>query len=995
MQVGKRFYDDDKYHLCIKMISTALKAHYDISEESVDPEVTIDDMAREKSILKSKTRVPGVPIHISDEATTCIPSPALGFSSIYVGLGLRGNSDQEQVVASSSFQCENAEVLMSALLTMAQAYFEIKKFPQALTFSKQCLSIALDFHSKEYEIKAYVKLANTYQRLGDYLQAISTNGKLLAVGRDLANASEGASLHQEYWGSDVERKAVWNMSVVYKLIGNYEQALRYANEHVEVVKCIDQESLTEAYSYLGELELAQGNREKALECHKLELRLCKRFNDRPGMAYAYGNIAGVYASMGNFKTATVYHEQHRALARMLCDRVSELIAIKQVGDMHRLMGDHVKALGFYDQHLKLAKVNKMEALQCKVYGLIGSCLWKLGQLHHAQYNFALCLKMASELGELEEELDCKFSLAQITKLLGQHETCRQYYNDVIPALEHKILVKEGQSIAYKDKLLRKLKECYIELQEVLIEMGCPDEALEIAEHCRCRGYVSILRHQKMFADKTSQRSQALSAYSLSEIVDIVNGQEAAVILYSIIHSGYLVWILIPGKGVVKFHQYKTCTHFNLEETIKHCIEELHKGSENSYNFDHRAMPRHGAKDTAESDIKERPATASTGYCNSCEFLLSDNLAPLQKLHRVLLTSVEEELNALGDEARKVVVIPDSILNSVPYPSLQSSSGSYLHEGFQIRVLPCIRALSLQSRTTLGDQSLSSSKPKERCKVVVAGNPQISTVQLNGEVWRPIGKSDLAEQEVTTIASLLGVDPIVGRQATKDCILSSLSEASVVHLATFGSWTEGCLALTPNPHHHGNPPPEESYLVTSSDLVQLSLRTKLVVLSACCGCGHHYCQLKQVNFNLATALLACGVQTVVMPLWSIPQFSLMNLFYYFYSALEQVQYPMSPSPSPFRSFLLYYLCSFLSFFFLSCDVFFFTVFFNFFNPSILPSSLPLSLPSSFPPLPPSSLPPFLPSSLPHPFLPASLPSFIFFLPPPLHFSSSSMQYRAKL
>ena len=115
----------------------------------------------------------------------------------------------------------------------------------------------------------------------------------------------------------------------------------------------------------------------------------------------------------------------------------------------------------------------------------------------------------------------------------------------------------------------------------------------------------------------------------------------------------------------------------------------------------------------------------------------------------------------------------------------------------------------------------------------------------------------------------------------------LPQTSVVHLVTYGSWPDACIALSPNTHHYGDPPSEDAFLVKVSDIAMLKLSAKLVVLNACCGCGHQYCQLKHASFHLATALLAAGAQSVIIPLWSAPQATMLNLFYKFYSGLEEV------------------------------------------------------------------------------------------------------------
>ena len=885
--MGKRLLETGNYKMCISVISTALKTHYGwdpvhlmYSEESAEN-------LRGKSVLKQGTEdeINTDDSHVADELQSSLPNPVFGFSSIYLATGYHGDDDDERgSTEDGRVSSQESRAVMLALLIMSEAHFNLYQYKEALLASRQCLAMALDLRDKEFEIKSYVKLANIHHRLAQYTQAVSYNGKLLAVGRDLGKSGDEEEKHKEYWNSDLERRAVWNLSAAYKLMGDYEKALQHAQEYMEVVKFIDQENLTTAHSNLGELELLQGNYEKSLKCHKTELQLCKKFDDHCGAAYAYGNIGMVYAYMGNFKNAAVNHEQHMKLAQSLNDKASELIALRNFGCMHKLKGEYAQAVSYFEKHLQLVKVNKLDELQCKAYSLIGACYKEMHQLHHAQYYYETCLKLATEHNDLEDELECRLALAQITKSMRNFESCRQYFHKAIPVLEEKLLSKHGKSLIIKDPLLKKLDQCYRDLQEALIEMNLADEALEIAEHCRSRILVNILRHQNILTNSEACSSEPLiPPHSTNDIVDIVSNQQASILFFSVIPSGFLSWLLSPGKGVVQYHWHKCCDHCSFADKIKLCIEELHSGSQESYSLDHRALPDEETIKSHESPDQEKNKKS----CYSCKFLYSAKLTALQKLYHLLLSPVEDELKtSLRSGTSELVIIPDLEVNAVPFPCLQDQEGRYLHEVFSVRILPCIRSISQQMETSKCSPS-ALNKDQGSPKIIVQGNPNISNVDLNGKIWHPVNKSDLAEEEVNTIASLLGVNPVSGCQATKEHFLEALPEASVVHLVTYGSWPDACIAMSPDIHHHSNHPPAESFLVTVSDIALLKLSAKLVVLNACCGCAHQYCQLKHVSFHLAMVLLAAGVESVIMPLWSTPQAALLNLFYKFYSGLEEV------------------------------------------------------------------------------------------------------------
>lgn len=868
--LGKRFHKSNISSLSIDILTTALTSHCNMNKSSTSyqaPEIKGMDTEDNQISLAN----------ISDHLLA--PTKKHCLSSMYITTGYHGDTSETTLVEEKIEKSPtiDSQTIMSALATLGLAYFASNKLKQALIYSKQCLMLALECENKKYELKSYVQLSNIHQRLGDYLQAISYNGKLLAVGRDLEK-NDMKSQHEAFWNKDIERKAVWNLSAAYKSLGDFKTALKYAYEYMELVKVIDQENLTVAYSNLGQLELLLGNCASALEFHKMEVRISKNFDDKESMAYAYGNVGKVYAGMKNFKQAEINHMQHLTIAQSISDRVCELVAVKQLGDMFRLMGDFGKALQQYDKHLSQVKVNKLEeSLQCEVYGLIGLCYWKLNQLYRAQHNFEQCLKLATQIGDKEEELNARLSLAKIMKALRLHEKCRQYYNEVIPVLEHRLFMKQEDQVMQEDELVDKLADCYGDLQEVLIEMDCVKEALEICEHWKSKLLINIFRSRNILRTDEGILHEDLSPYNAAEIFKLVDSSESLVLMFSRVKSGFMSWLLAPGKGVLKFYRYKNCEHVSVEDRIKQCIERLHDSCKTNYKCDQRSLP-----DAGEKCPSQEQSAIQQNSCFVCEFSNS-SLTPLQMLYNILIDPFREELQKEDKEvlSNELIIVPDSQLNPVPFPSLQNAKGDCLYQKYGVSIMPCIRALSHKNRpprkaTTDGD-----------FKILVAGNPKIPSVDLNGVAWQPPGEGILAEKEVTSIATLLGVDPVTGCQATKECIIETLSKSSLAHLVTYGSWKKSCLAFAPNRHCHGDRPVEDSYLLSVSDLLSIDLTAKLIVISSCCSCSHKFCYLKQVNLSLATAFLAAGAQAVIIPLWSVEQPTLMKFYYHMYCDLEKV------------------------------------------------------------------------------------------------------------
>lgn len=163
-----------------------------------------------------------------------------------------------------------------------------------------------------------------------------------------------------------------------------------------------------------------------------------------------------------------------------------------------------------------------------------------------------------------------------------------------------------------------------------------------------------------------------------------------------------------------------------------------------------------------------------------------------------------------------------------------------------------------------------------------------------------------------VSELLGCQPLVGSMATKERVMSALTQAECVHFATHVSWKLSALVLTPNTE--GNPagskssfghpytipeslrvqddasdvesisdcPPLRELLLTAADLLDLRLSVKLVVLSSSQEANGRVTADGLVA--LTRAFLAAGAQCVLVALWPVPVAASKMFVHAFYSSL---------------------------------------------------------------------------------------------------------------
>ena len=161
-----------------------------------------------------------------------------------------------------------------------------------------------------------------------------------------------------------------------------------------------------------------------------------------------------------------------------------------------------------------------------------------------------------------------------------------------------------------------------------------------------------------------------------------------------------------------------------------------------------------------------------------------------------------------------------------------------------------------------------------------GDPVVGRVRYKGcrKTFTPL---PCARKEAEMIGQLLGAQPLLGQCATKQAVLERLHSVSLIHFAAHGNAERGEIALSPlRPSR--KIPKEKEYLLTMSDISQVQLRAKLVVLS-CCHSGRGQIRVEGV-VGIARAFLGSGARSVLVALWAIQDSATEQLMCRFYEHL---------------------------------------------------------------------------------------------------------------
>ncbi|MGH0142456.1 UNVERIFIED_CONTAM: hypothetical protein FKN15_001905 [Acipenser sinensis] len=290
-----------------------------------------------------------------------------------------------------------------------------------------------------------------------------------------------------------------------------------------------------------------------------------------------------------------------------------------------------------------------------------------------------------------------------------------------------------------------------------------------------------------------------------------------------------------------------------------------------------------------------------------------NKPPLRALYDLLIAPMEGGLmHSSGPVGRhrQLILVLEGELYLIPFTLLKgSSSNEYLYERFSLIAIPSIQSLSSTAKSHSKKNAPTYSSPTSMAAVI--GNPKLPSSIMDRWLWGPMPS---AEEEAYMVSELLGCQPLVGPAATKERVMSALSQAECIHFATHMSWKLAALVLTPHSDgssgggggkgSYGNSytipeslrmqddasdvesitdsPPLQEFLLTAADILDLRLPVKLVVL------GSYQESNSKVTadgvIGLTRAFLAAGAQCVLVSLWPVPVAASKMFVHAFYSAL---------------------------------------------------------------------------------------------------------------
>ena len=610
-----------------------------------------------------------------------------------------------------------------------------------------------------------------------------------------------------------------------------------------------------AYTNLGTAYRCLGNYEKAIVFHQQSLTIAKEIRSKGTERRAYTNLGNAYFSLGNYEKAIEFHQQSLSIAKEIGDRGTEGAAYTNLGNAYGCFGNYEKAIEFHQQSLRIAKEIGDKGTEGAAYSNLGNAYGCLGNYEKAVEFHQQSLRIAKDRGNKALEQHTYNKLGRSFYKLhdfSKAEECFEFSIKVFEEMRFQLQEKDDVKISFRDRL-----KSYTRLWIVQLRQKKTKEALLTAEQGRVQALAHLMESQ--YGAKSTPSASKEQMVKTTNISSLVSSPTT---FLAEAKKSVHFWVLHEGQEW-QFMKKK------VKNTLKDMTDKAYKqiGVHELALCEDRSLddPEDGTiEDLFERGTDEKEFTSSQAGGDALRELYNVMIPPISHL-------IEDE---------ELIIVPDGSSFLIPYAALVDQNSRYLSEMLRIRLAPSLTSLRLLAECPEDRHSTSG--------VLLVGDPWIETVRLkSGEKQKLKRYPQLpgAEKEVKMIGQILNVEPLTGKNATKEQVLSRLNSVSLVHIAAHGSAERGEILLSPN-LSSSKPPEEKDFLLTMTDVLDAKLDAKLVVLS-CCHSGRGKIKAESV-VGIARGFLGAGARSVIASLWAINDKATLTFMGHFYEHLVKGQ-----------------------------------------------------------------------------------------------------------
>ena len=579
----------------------------------------------------------------------------------------------------------------------------------------------------------------------------------------------------------------------------------------------------------------------------------------------YLNRGANFGSLGKFSKANEHNKKALVIITEIKDREGQARFYLSQGRVELAVGNTVKAKEYFEHGLAISKEIGNRTIELQCYMMLGNFfLFAQHEYDRAEEYIIPALALSEKTGDIAEQSESLEIMAHIRMVEGKIEEAISYFLSRIKKCEEmrsSFRNNDKFKISFFDKNVHSFRDLIM----LLCATGNPLKALYVSEFSRTRALADLMSAQYSQSSLEKQMSADPRTWVGLESVMAKECNHTCLYVSYNSHNIYL-WIL-KADGAIHFQEIKG-NDLIAREGLSQQVEQFF------YFRGFGVLPDEICEDPSLHVFQpeSNPSQDDSHDVWRIGVESQANQGPKMNLpicYKLIIAPVASLL-----EGPEIIIVPDRALYQIPFAALTDKSGKYLSETFRIRVVPSLTTLRLITESPTNYHSQTGA--------LIVGNPDVGEVHFNGKLT-DISRLPCAENEAKMIAKELGIEPLLGRQATKEAVLQAINSVALIHIAAHGDSESGAIALAPSFRIPNGIPQEGLYLLTMTDISKVRLQAKLVVLS-CCHSARGQKTKAEGAVGIARAFLGSGARSVLVALWALDDTATEQLMTHFYDHL---------------------------------------------------------------------------------------------------------------
>jgi CHAT domain-containing protein/Tfp pilus assembly protein PilF len=715
----------------------------------------------------------------------------------------------------------------ASLNNLARVYYALGEFAKAESFYERALTISekslgsahpdvaatlINFANLCLDISEYTKAESLFQRAlviyegtlepdNSYFAIVLKN--LAALYNEIGNYAKAEPLLQRALNIDEKvhgqnhpdvANSLINLAYFYYKLGDFEKAeplyLRALTirekalgaAHPDIARPL--ENLADLYTERGEYEKAEPLYTRALEISEKALG-----PEHPFIALTLNIMAKFYSEKGDYAKAEPLFQRALAIAEKTVGPAHPGVAevLNNLANLYRCRGDYAEAEPLYRRALDINEKALGKETLGQDHPRIAETLTEMARLYAAKGDYTQAIVFLSRANAIEED-NFRNALAigsERQKLLYLAKFSDETYFTL--SLQGQAAPDNAQALklAFNTILSRKGRglDAMTDTIAALRRNAAPQDRERFDKLKDARSQLATLMLEVPDADKLEIYRKRIK--KLKDKVDDLEGElsSRSVEFRKQVQPITLtaVQATLPAQSaLVEFAYFMP----QLPNAVK----------EEQPRYRAYVLPSRGEAKWVDLGEADRIDRAIEAWRNA---LRDPNRSDVNRLARAvdekLMRPVRSLLDQPGDEASRLLIAPDGMLNLVPFAALRDEKNRYLIERYSISYLTCGRDL-LRFQT---------SEPSKDPPLVMA-NPdfgRLATVAMRGDFPRARARDrsgaqmerrqfffqplPATEDEALAIKALLPNASVLQREDATEKALKEVRGPQILHIATHG------------------------------------------------------------------------------------------------------------------------------------------------------------------------------------------------------------------